>query len=75
MVMQNEATNLKLGEFRLYTSVVLLGLITLTLSHKVTSRPSAATLGQSCKKIIDLDRKDRDHLIDLDLLGNLDHCW
>ena len=30
---------------------------------------------QSCKKIIDLDLKDRDHLIDLDLLGDLDHCW
>ena len=30
---------------------------------------------QSCKKIIDLDLKDQDHLIDLDLLGNLDHCW
>ena len=30
---------------------------------------------QSCKKIIDLDLKDRDHSIDLDLLGDLDHCW
>ena len=32
-------------------------------------------LTQSWKKIIDLDLKDRDHLIDLDLLGDLDHCW
>ena len=30
-------------------------------------------LNQGCKKIIDLDLKDRDHLIDLDLLGDLDH--
>ena len=30
---------------------------------------------QGCKKIIDLDLKDRDHLIDLDLLGDLDHYW
>ena len=28
---------------------------------------------QGCKKIIDLDLKDRDHLIDLDLLCDLDH--
>ena len=27
---------------------------------------------QSCKKIIDLDLKDRDHLIDLDLFHDLD---
>ena len=28
---------------------------------------------QSCKKIIDLDLKDQDHLIDLNLLHDLDH--
>ena len=30
---------------------------------------------QSCKKIIDLDLKDRDHFIDLNLLGDLDPHW
>ena len=34
-----------------------------------------AGLRQGCKKIIDLDLKDRDHLIDLDLLCDLDHFW
>ena len=37
---------------------------------KIPSLPN-----QGCKKIIDLDLKDRDHLIDLDLLGDLDHYW
>ena len=37
--------------------------------------PGKLILGQSCNKIIDLDLKDQDHLIDLDLLGDLDHCW
>ena len=34
-----------------------------------------AGIAQSCKKISDLYLKDRDHLIDLDLLCDLDHCW
>ena len=37
--------------------------------------PAQVYLVQSCKKIIDLDLKDRDHLIDLDLLCDLDHYW
>ena len=30
---------------------------------------------QSCKKISDLYLKDQDHIIDLDLLRDLDHSW
>ena len=36
---------------------------------------SARGEGQRYKKIIDLDLKDQDHLIDLDLLHDLDYYW
>ena len=42
-------------------------------SPKVQSGPShlGSVLGQSCIKIIDLDLKDQDHSVDLDILCDL----
>ena len=37
------------------------------------SYSDTVTVSQTCKKITDLDLKDRDQIMDLDLLCDLDH--